>query len=210
MSSELLVITLTAAILGWIVASLVIRRAFARRHAARVEAGARGWFEGCERVPARGLAQLSIGGHWRRDDPDLRSEVVAYRALFGADLVDWRPWLLVQVTGSSAPTRTLAWAAWPNPIWKVEPSWVTSWQLRFVSRRGLLGSLEPLEVGGRELLVSSGTELREADRAALLELADAQSLWVENGRACAAWSDADARPSTVELEARLAALRRLI
>jgi len=210
MSSELLVITLTAAVLGWTAASLVVRRAFARRHAAVVEAGARGWFDGCERVPARGLAQLSIGGHWRRNEPALRSDVVAYRALLGADLVYWRPWLLVQVTGSSASARTLVSAAWPNPIWKVEPSYVMCWQLRFVWRRGLLGSLEPLDIEGRTLLVSSGTELRETDRPALLELADARSLWVENGRACAAWSGADARPSTAELEARLAALRQLV
>jgi hypothetical protein len=212
MSTELIVATLTAAMFGGFVLSLGLRRALARRHAARVEAGARGWLDAWERVPARGLMQLSVGGHWRQQAGDVRAEVVAYRALLGRDLVGWRPWLLVQVTGARAGTRTLAWASWPDPIWKVEPNWMASWQLGFARRAGLLGSLEQQELGeqGRALLASPGASLSETDRAALRELADARSLWVEDGRACAAWSGADARPSTALLEARLAALRQLV
>lgn len=212
MSTELIVATLTAAVFGGFVLSLALRRSLARRHAARVEAEAQGWLDAWERVPARGLTQLSVGGHWRRQAGDVRTEVVAYRALLGRDLVGWRPWLLVQVTGSRTRTRTLVWAAWPDPIWKVEPSWVASWQLGFARRTGLLGALEQQELGeqGRPLFASPGTSLSEPDRAALRELADARSLWVEDGRACAAWSAADGRPSTAQLEARLAALRQLV
>lgn len=210
MSPELLTTTFITGVFGATALGLALRRRAARAHAEAVEARIGARLDDWERVLVRGLLRLSVGGHWREREAGACREVVAYRALLSNDAVGWQRWLLVQITAPSARRWTLARATWPSPIWALDEDRIQRWQLGFAKRSGVLGPVEATRVEDQELLCSPALELGERERAALSELADARSLWVHEGRVCAAWVGDAALPSSEQLDRRLAALADLL